>query len=58
MGWCEQTPIMLWDWRILDYRGRRIMYHGGNVNQYKTQILIDPENKIGICVLFNAPNPF
>ncbi len=64
----KDTYVNLWDgvtdsyyamgWRILDYRGRRVIYHGGNVNQYKTQLLIDPENKIGICVLFNAPNPF
>ncbi len=64
----KDTYVNLWDgvtdsyyamgWRILDYRGRRIVYHGGNVNQYKTQLLIDPDNKIGICVLFNAPNPF
>ncbi|WP_103866464.1 serine hydrolase [Aquimarina sp. I32.4] len=64
----KSTYVNLWDgvtdsyyamgWRILDYRGRRVVYHGGNVNQYKTQLLIDPENGIGICVLFNAPNPF
>ncbi len=64
----KDTYVNLWDgvtdtyyamgWRVLEYRGRRIIYHGGNVNQYKTQLLIDPENNIGICVLFNAPNPF
>ncbi len=64
----KDTYVNLWDgvtdsyyamgWRILDYRGRRVIYHGGNVNQYKTQLLVDPDNKIAICVLFNAPNPF
>lgn len=64
----KDTYVNLWDgvtdsyyamgWRVLDYRGRRVIYHGGNVNQYKTQLLIDPDNKIAICVLFNAPNPF
>ncbi len=64
----NDTYVNLWDgvtdsyyamgWRILDYRGRRIIYHGGNVNQYKTQLLVDPENRIAICALFNAPNPF
>ena len=64
----EETYVNLWEgvtdsyyamgWRILDYHGRRIIYHGGNVNEYKTQLMIDPENKIGICVLFNAPNGF
>jgi len=64
----KDTYVNLWDgvtdsyyamgWRILDYRGRRIIYHGGNVNQYKTQLMVDPKNGIAICVLFNAPNPF
>ncbi|AXT61233.1 class A beta-lactamase-related serine hydrolase [Aquimarina sp. AD10] len=64
----KDTYVNLWDgvtdsfyakgWRILDYRGRRIVYHGGNVNQYKTQLMVDPDHKIAICVLFNAPNPF
>ncbi len=64
----KDTYVNLWDgvtdsyyamgWRVLDYRGRRVVYHGGNVNQYKTQILVDPDNGIGICVLFNGPNIF
>lgn len=64
----KDTYVNLWDgvtdsyyakgWRILDYRNRKIVYHGGNVNQYKTQLMIDPENGIGVCVLFNGPNPF
>ncbi|WP_109435657.1 MULTISPECIES: serine hydrolase domain-containing protein [Aquimarina] len=64
----EDTYVNLWDgvtdsyyakgWRVLDYRGRRIIYHGGNVNQYKTQLLVDPDNDIAMCVLFNAPNSF
>ncbi|KAA1247491.1 serine hydrolase [Aquimarina sp. RZ0] len=64
----KATYVNLWDgvtdsyyakgWRVLDYRRRTIIYHGGNVNQYKTQLMIDPKNKIGICVLFNGPNPF
>ncbi len=64
----KDTYVNLWDgvsdsyyamgWRVLDYRGRRVVYHGGNVNQYKTQIMLDPENGIGVCVLFNGPNPF
>lgn len=64
----KDTYVNLWEgvtdsyyalgWRILDYKGRRIVYHGGNVNQYKTQLMVDPDHKIAICVLFNAPNPF
>ncbi|WP_405208323.1 serine hydrolase domain-containing protein [Aquimarina sp. LLG6339-5] len=64
----KDTYVNLWDgvtdsyyakgWRVLDYRNRKVVYHGGNVNQYKTQLMIDPENKIGVCVLFNGPNTF
>ncbi len=64
----KDTYVNLWDgvtdsyyakgWRVLDYRDRTIIYHGGNVNQYKTQLMIDPKNKIGVCVLFNGPNTF
>jgi len=64
----KETYVNLWDgvtdsyyakgWRVLDYRDRKIIYHGGNVNQYKTQLMIDPENGVGVCVLFNGPNPF
>ncbi|UZO81252.1 beta-lactamase family protein [Aquimarina sp. ERC-38] len=45
-------------WRILDYHGRKIVYHGGNVNQYKGQLMVDPENNIAICILFNGANQF
>ncbi len=45
-------------WRVLEYRGRTIYYHGGNVNQYKGQVMVDPENGLAICVLFNGPNAF
>jgi len=64
----KDSYVNLWDgvtdsyyakgWRVLDYRDREIIYHGGNVNQYKTQLMIDPENGVGVCVLFNGPNPF
>ncbi|MDH7445406.1 serine hydrolase domain-containing protein [Aquimarina sp. 2201CG14-23] len=64
----KDTYVNLWDgvtdsyyakgWRVLDYRGRRIIYHGGNVNQYKTQLMVDLENRVAVCVLFNGPNTF
>lgn len=43
-------------WRIIEYPDRKLVYHGGYVNQYASQIAIDRESKIGICVLFNAPS--
>ena len=34
---------------------RELMYHGEYVNQFRSEIAFDPINKLGICVLFNAP---
>lgn len=44
--------------RVMDYHGRTILYHGGNVNNYKSQLMVDPNNRIAIGVLFNAPNSY
>ena len=45
-------------WRVLDYGDRMLIYHGGYVNYFASQIAIDRESGIGICVLFNAPNSY
>ena len=42
-------------WRVLDDQGTAILYHGGYVNGFKSEIAFNREEKIGICVLFNAP---
>ena len=44
-------------WRILEFANRDLMYHGGTVNDYRSEIAIDRENKIGICMLINAQSP-
>ena len=41
-------------WRVLDYKGRKIPYHGGTVNEYRTEIVIDRENHIAMAVLING----
>ncbi len=41
-------------WRVLDNQGETILYHGGYVNGYKSEIALDRREGIGICVLFNA----
>ena len=43
-------------WRVLDYRGKRIIYHGGFVNGYRNEIAFIPEEKIGIVLLSNGPS--
>ena len=45
-------------WRILELSQNTLYYHGGNVNQYRSEIALDPERKIGITILQNAPGGF
>ncbi len=45
-------------WRILKRAGQTIAYHGGYVNRYRTEIAVNRDDKIGICVLTNAPTHF
>ncbi len=43
-------------WRVLKYDDKEIVYHGGYVNDYVSQIAIDREENVAICVLYNAIN--
>lgn len=45
-------------WRIMDYKGRRIIYHGGYVNGYRTEISFDREQQIGLVLLSSSSNYF
>lgn len=45
-------------WRVMDYGGRRIIYHGGYVNGYRTEISFDREDQIGVAVLSSSANYF
>lgn len=43
-------------WRVLDTsRGDRVVYHGGYVNSYRSEVMLLPDEKIGIVILANAP---
>jgi beta-lactamase class C len=42
-------------WRIIDYKGRRIAYHGGYVLGYKAEIAYCEEEDFGIAFLCNSP---
>ena len=54
-GWKETSgSYYAMGWRVLDYNGRKIVYHGGYVNGYRSEIAIDRENKVAVCVLFNS----
>ncbi|MBK7869717.1 MAG: beta-lactamase family protein [Saprospiraceae bacterium] len=45
-------------WRILDFEDRMLVYHGGFVNGYRTEIAFDPRDKVGIVVLSNGVSNF
>lgn len=41
-------------WRIFNYRGNEIIYHGGYINGYRAEIALCPKEGIGIAVLMNS----
>lgn len=43
-------------WRIVNYHGKQIAYHGGYVSGYKAEIALSQEDEIGIAILCNSPN--
>jgi beta-lactamase class C len=43
-------------WRIFEYYGHEIIYHGGFVQGYRAEIAFCPELKTGIVFLQNSPN--
>jgi beta-lactamase class C len=43
-------------WRIFDYKGCRIIYHGGYVRGYRAELAFCPELETGIAFLQNSPN--
>lgn len=42
-------------WRVLYFPQDTIIYHGGYVNGYRSEVAIHPKHKLGICILANAP---
>jgi len=41
-------------WRIYDYAGRRLIYHGGAVQGYRSAMAILPERELGVVILWNS----
>lgn len=41
-------------WRIYDYAGKKIVYHGGYVKGYRSEIAFCPDEGIGLAVLMNS----
>jgi len=42
-------------WRVLNFRNDTLLYHGGYVRGYRSEVAIDRRSRIGICVLSNGP---
>ncbi|MEX2130886.1 MAG: serine hydrolase domain-containing protein [Pseudohongiellaceae bacterium] len=45
-------------WRVLDFRGHRVVHHGGGVRGFRSEMALVPEKNLGIVVLFNAETNF
>jgi len=45
-------------WRVLFNRGQKIVYHGGYVNGYRSEIAFSPEDGTGICILINTNSSY
>jgi beta-lactamase class C len=41
-------------WRIYDFEGKRINYHGGWVKGYRAEVSFAPDYKVGYVMLMNA----
>jgi len=55
-AWPEATEAWYgYGWRGIQSKGRKVIFHGGYVNSFRTEIAFIPEEDIGIAVLSNAP---
>jgi len=41
-------------WRVYDYAGHRVVFHGGAVQGYRGVVAMIPESDLGIAILWNS----
>ena len=41
-------------WRVYDYAGHRVVFHGGAVQGYRGAVALVPERDLGIAILWNS----
>ncbi|MDB6164468.1 MAG: beta-lactamase family protein [Xanthomonadaceae bacterium] len=41
-------------WRVYDYAGHRVVFHGGAVQGYRGVVALVPESDLGIAILWNS----
>jgi len=44
-------------WRIFKFNQHEVVYHGGYVEGFRTEIAFDPAQSIGVVVMFNSNTP-
>ena len=42
-------------WRVINFKTDTLLYHGGFVNGYRSEVAINQKERIAICVLVNSP---
>jgi len=52
----SQSTIYGQGWYISDYRGYRLVEHGGNIDGFSALLSILPDEKIGVAVISNSLN--
>ncbi len=58
-GWSEVTKLDYGlGYRIAEYAGNKLVYHGGYIDGFRSEIAFDPVEKIGICLLTNGTSSF
>lgn len=45
-------------WRVFNVNGHDVVYHGGYVEGFRSEIAFDPESKVGIAIMFNSNTSF
>jgi beta-lactamase class C len=45
-------------WRVLDCGPDTLVYHGGYVNSYRSEIAVNRRERLAVCVLASVPGPF
>ena len=58
-GWDEISDLDYGlGFRIADFDGHKIAYHGGYIDGFRSEIALDPKEKVGICLLTNSSSSF
>jgi beta-lactamase class C len=42
-------------WRVLYYPNDTLIYHGGYVNGFRSEVAVNPKERVAVCILANAP---